>query len=51
MTGVNGRVHDVFLQRLDRAKAFVNAPEGAKAGKEVGVLEGEIRFLEEAEGY
>ena len=48
-------VHTVFflfeVHDIERAKAFISAPEGAKTGKKAGVLEGEIHFLEEAEGY
>ena len=44
--------HTVFflfeVHDLERAKAFISAPEGAKVGKQAGVLEGEILFLEEA---
>jgi len=46
--------HTVFflfeVHDLERAKAFIIAPEGAKAGKGAGVIEGEIRFLEEVDG-
>ena len=46
--------HTVFflfeIHDLERAKAFISAPEGAKAGKKAGVIEGEIRFLEEVDG-
>ena len=36
---------------MEKAKAFVNAPESAEAGKEAGVLDGEMYFLEGEECY
>lgn len=33
---------------LDRAKAFISAPDAARAGKESGVLQGNYWFVEEA---
>lgn len=39
------------VENLEKARAFVNAPEGAQARKASGVIDGEIHFLEEGEGY
>ena len=36
---------------IEKARAFVTAPEGAEAGKAAGVIEGEIHFLRVTEGY
>lgn len=33
---------------LNRAKAFISAPDAAKAGRDAGVLEGEYWFVAEA---
>ena len=34
------------VESVERARAFVEAPQAADAGEEAGVLEGEIHFLE-----
>jgi len=33
---------------LDKARAFVSAPDAAEAGKAAGVVDGDIHFLESA---
>jgi hypothetical protein len=33
---------------LNRAKAFISAPDAAQAGREAGVVEGDYWFVEEA---
>jgi hypothetical protein len=42
--------NNVFLvfevSDIKQARAFIDAPEAAKAGKEFGVLEGEYHFVE-----
>lgn len=47
--------HTVFflfeVHDIERAKAFISAPEGAKTGKRAGVIEVDIHFLEEAESH
>lgn len=35
---------------IDRARAFVNDPSSAEAGKEAGVIDGEYHFVEESAG-
>ena len=41
--------NDVFflfeVDDIDRANAFVNAPESAEAGERAGVIDGEITYL------
>lgn len=36
---------------LDKARAFISAPEAAEAGKTSGVIDGEYHFLESSVGY
>lgn len=36
------------LESVEKAKAFISAPEAAEAGEESGVIDGEIHFVEEA---
>jgi hypothetical protein len=36
---------------IEKARAFVTAPEGRQAGNAAGVMEGEIHFLRVTEGY
>jgi len=46
--GAEDEVHFLFrFHDLERARAFVTDPAGADAGRAAGVLDGEIRFLEE----
>jgi len=43
----------VFLFEVDsieKAKAFINAPEAAETGKAAGVVDGDYQFLESSEG-
>ncbi|MBI5441590.1 MAG: hypothetical protein HY900_10325 [Deltaproteobacteria bacterium] len=35
----------------EKAKAFVISPENPRIGREAGVIDGEVRYLEELEGY
>ena len=37
------------VRDIEKAKAFVNAPESARAGEEAGVIDGELYFVEAAE--
>ncbi|HWR84012.1 MAG TPA: hypothetical protein VN285_11990 [Candidatus Deferrimicrobium sp.] len=39
-------IHD-----LESAKAFVSNPTGAEIGRQAGVIDGEIVYLEDAGGY
>lgn len=39
------------VSSIEKAQAFVNAPESAEAGKESGVIDGDIYFLEKGGGY
>lgn len=44
-------IHFLFeVESVERARAFVEAPESAEAGEEAGVLDGEIHFLEPVSG-
>jgi hypothetical protein len=36
---------------IEKARAFIGDPEGAKAGEAAGVIDGEYHFLEAAGGY
>ncbi len=36
---------------IEKARAFIDAPEAAEAGKEFGVVEGEYHFVEASEIY
>lgn len=36
---------------IDRAQAFINSPDAAKAGQASGVLDGEYHLVEDAGGY
>jgi hypothetical protein len=36
---------------IDRAKAFISAPEAADAAKQTGVIEGDYRFVELVGSY
>ena len=36
---------------LEKARAFLDAPDAAQAGAESGVLEGEYHFIDESDGY
>jgi hypothetical protein len=36
---------------LEKARAFINAPDAAETGKAAGVLDGEYHFLEVSSGY
>ena len=45
--GDENNVFFVFdLESIERAKAFINAPEAAEAGRHSGVIEGEYHFVE-----
>jgi hypothetical protein len=39
------------VENRERALAFVNDPVGAEAGKTSGVIDGEIRLLDQIPGY
>jgi len=39
------------IESVDKARAFVDAPEGAEAAKDSGVLEGEIHFLQKSDDF
>lgn len=39
------------VSSIEKAQAFVNAPESADAGKESGVIDGDIYFLEKGGDY
>jgi len=39
------------IESIERANAFIGAPEAAAAGKSSGVLDGEYHFIESSEGY
>lgn len=39
------------VDSLDKARAFINAPEAAETGTASGVLDGEYRFLESSAHY
>jgi len=36
---------------IDKARAYLNAPQAAQAGRNSGVLDGEDHFLEASGGY
>lgn len=36
---------------IDKARAFINAPDAEEAGRASGVLDGEYHFIEESKGY
>ncbi|MEK6322545.1 MAG: hypothetical protein AABN33_12790 [Acidobacteriota bacterium] len=36
---------------IEKARAFINAPEAEEAGRASGVLDGEYHFIEESKGY
>jgi hypothetical protein len=38
------------VSSIEKARAFVSAPDAAEAGKAAGVVDGDIQFLESAEG-
>ncbi len=41
-------VHFLFkINDMDKARAFVTDPASAEAGERAGVLEGEIRYVED----
>lgn len=45
-------VYFVFeVADIDRAQAFIDHPDSAKAGEDSGVIDGEYHFVESAEGY
>ncbi len=47
-----GNVFFVFeVGSIEKARAFIDAPEAAEAGNEFGVLEGEYHFVESSEAY
>ena len=49
--GIEDRNHVFFVfavADLNRAKAFIAAPDAARAAKEAGVLEGDYWFVDEA---
>ena len=39
------------VSSIEKARAFVSAPEAAEAGRASGVVDGEIHFVESASGY
>jgi len=39
------------VESVEKAKSFVSNPEAAEAGKQSGVIEGELHFLSVADGY
>jgi len=39
------------VEDVERARAFLNAPESEDAGEAAGVLEGEYYFVESTESY
>ena len=39
------------VKSIEKARAFIQAPEAAEAGKVAGVVEGEMHFLEEIDRY
>lgn len=39
------------LEDVERAKAFIEAPEAAQSGAESGVIDGEYHFVEGVAGY
>jgi len=47
--------NDIFflfeVTDLAKARAFIDAPEGAEAGRASGVLEGDYHFIEGGLGY
>jgi hypothetical protein len=48
----NNNIFFLFeVQSLEKARAFINAPEAAQAGKESGVLDGEYHFIDSVEAY
>jgi hypothetical protein len=40
-----------FLFDVEKAKSFVSDPHAAEAGRQSGVLEGELHFLLVSDGY
>lgn len=45
-------IHYLFEVRdYDRAMAFINAPDAAKAGADAGVIDGDCHFIESQGGY
>jgi hypothetical protein len=48
-----GDANNVFflfeVESLDKARAFIGAPEAAEAGRDSGVIEGEYHFIEDVE--
>lgn len=50
----DSQASDVFfvfeVASLDKARAFIDDPRAAEAGKTSGVLDGEYRFLESTPG-
>ena len=39
------------VSNIEKAQAFVNAPDATEAAKASGVIDGEIQLLESSEGY
>ena len=39
------------VEDLEKAKAFISAPDAAEAAQESGVIEGEYHFVESTSGY
>ena len=39
------------VKSIEKARAFIRAPEAAEAGRASGVIDGEMHFLEEIDKY
>jgi hypothetical protein len=39
------------ISSIEKAQAFINAPDAAEAAKASGVIDGEYHFVESAAGY